>query len=141
MKTKRVPLNANNLTQAIINYINNRGGHAFRVNNQGQFQEYNAKSSGISQASRMFLYEISNSLKMLGFTVGRWRKAGAGEKGISDIVGCCNGKFFGIEVKIGKDRMSPHQKDFQKHIESSGGVYFVAKDYKGFLEKWEELKF
>lgn len=47
--------------------------------------------------------------------------------GCPDIIAVVNGKFIGIEVKLKGRYQSPGQKEFQKNLEKSGGVYILAK--------------
>ena len=65
---------------------------------------------------------------------GVYRK-GVQRKGVPDIIGIIDGRFFGIEVKIGKDRQSADQKEIEKEIGDAGGVYFIAKSYDDYLTK------
>ena len=37
-----------------------------------------------------------------------------------------------IEIKFGSDRQSKAQKEYQKFIESSGGIYLVVKTFEDF---------
>jgi len=62
-------------------------------------------------------------------------RKGVQRKGIPDIIGIIDGRFIGIEVKIGKDRQSADQKEIEKEINENGGVYFIAKSYDDYLEK------
>ena len=62
-------------------------------------------------------------------------RAGVQRKGIPDIIGIIDGRFIGIEVKIGKDRQSADQKEIEKEIVDVGGVYFIAKSYDDYLQK------
>ena len=62
-------------------------------------------------------------------------RKGVQRKGIPDIIGIINGRFIGIEVKIGRDRQSADQKEVEKEINDAGGVYFIAKSYDDYLEK------
>ena len=41
-------------------------------------------------------------------------RAGVQRKGVPDIIGIIDGRFIGIEVKIGKDRQSADQKEIEK---------------------------
>jgi len=68
---------------------------------------------------------------------GVYRK-GVQRRGIPDIIGIINGRFFGIEVKIGKDRQSADQKEIEREIDDAGGVYFIAKSYDDYLNKIAE---
>jgi Holliday junction resolvase len=62
-------------------------------------------------------------------------RKGVQRKGIPDIIGIINGTFYGIEVKIGKDRQSADQKEIEQEINAAGGVYFIAKSYDDYLNK------
>ena len=62
-------------------------------------------------------------------------RAGVQRKGVPDIIGIIDGRFIGIEVKIGADRQSADQKEIEKEIGEAGGVYFIAKSYDDYLEK------
>jgi hypothetical protein len=50
-----------------------------------------------------------------------------GTPGVSDILACINGKFYGIEVKVNRDKQRPEQASFQAAIEKAGGVYVLAR--------------
>ena len=98
---------ANDLTKTIIwDMYHVRGGAAYRINNGA-------------------VYDKKRNV---------YRK-GVQRKGIPDIIGIIDGKFYGIEVKIGKDRQSADQKEIEKEINDSGGVYFIAKSYDDYLSK------
>jgi hypothetical protein len=49
------------------------------------------------------------------------------------------GRFFGIEVKIGKDKLRPAQLSFKRQAEFCGGLYIVVKDFEGFLEEFADI--
>lgn len=51
-------------------------------------------------------------------------------KGCPDFTVLVNGKYVGFEVKRsdGKGKQSIVQKDAQKKIEDSGGLYFIVED-------------
>lgn len=70
---------------------------------------------------------------------GKWIY-GTGTNGTADISATIQGKSVKIEIKIGKDRQSEAQKQYQTMIERAGGIYVIAKDFTGFLE-WFNLKF
>ena len=98
---------ANELTKTIIwDMYHVRGGVAYRINNGA-------------------VYDVKKKV---------YRK-GVQRKGIPDIIGIINGRFFGIEVKIGADRQSADQKEIEREINDAGGVYFVAKSYDDYLNK------
>jgi hypothetical protein len=61
-----------------------------------------------------------------------------GTKGSADISATINGKSVKIEVKIGKDRQSQDQIQYQQRTEQAGGIYLIAKDFQGFYEWYVE---
>lgn len=98
---------ANELTKTIIfDMYHVREGVAYRINNGA-------------------VYDIKRKT---------YRK-GVQRKGVPDIIGIINGRFYGIEVKIGRDRQSADQKEIEREINDAGGVYFIAKSYDDYLEK------
>ncbi len=52
------------------------------------------------------------------------------ENGLPDLIACINGRYVGIEVKIGKDRMSDYQKHQQERTIKADGIYFIARTYE-----------
>lgn len=102
---------ASELTNQIINHIYQCGGYAWR-----------ASSTGVYDPS-----------------VGKFRTAA--KKGVSDILGCLppSGKLIAIEIKIGKDRLSPEQEGFLKNLEHAGALTFIAKDFESFKEWWKVI--
>jgi hypothetical protein len=46
--------------------------------------------------------------------------------GSPDILGCINGRFVGIEAKVGQDRQRGNQRDFATAVRKAGGVYILA---------------
>ena len=98
---------ANELTKTIIwDMYHVRGGVGYRINNRA-------------------VYDLKKKV----------HRKGVQRKGIPDIIGIINGTFYGIEVKIGKDRQSADQKEIEQEINAAGGVYFIAKSYDDYLNK------
>lgn len=107
VKKKFKDTTANDLTKTILFDMKwVRGGIAYRINNGA-------------------VYDRKRQV---------YRK-GVQRRGIPDVIGIIDGRFFGIEVKIGKDRQSADQKEVQREIEESGGVYFIAKSYDDYINK------
>jgi len=52
----------------------------------------------------------------------------SGMKGVPDIICIIAGQFVGIEIKAGKDRISPDQVLFKKRCERNGGKYLVVRN-------------
>lgn len=64
----------------------------------------------------------------------------AAKKGICDLLAIDRGRFIGIEIKIGEDRLSQEQIGFIKNVEHFGGKCFVAKTFNQFLGEWNGYK-
>jgi hypothetical protein len=94
---------ANDLTKCIVKYIILKGGFASRINNQGTYNQ-----------------------KLHKYIPGTSRK------GLSDVMATYQGKSLHIEVKIGRDRQSAHQKKIESEVTRSGGLYYIAKDFTNF---------
>lgn len=60
-----------------------------------------------------------------------------GFPGIADILGILPGAgtFFSVECKVGKDKQSAAQLDFESMVRRAGGVYIEVRD----IEKFEKL--
>jgi len=102
---------ANDLTKTIIwDMYHVREGVAYRINNGAVYD----------QKKKVF-------------------RKGVQRRGIPDIIGIIDGRFFGIEVKIGKDRQSEFQKEIEEEINKVNGVYFIAKSYDDYLEKINDV--
>ena len=55
--------------------------------------------------------------------------------GTPDIVGCLpDGRFIGVECKVGKDRLSDHQECFARAIRVRGGLFIAARDSTAAIE-------
>lgn len=55
-------------------------------------------------------------------------------KGVSDILGICDGRLIAIEVKNAKGKVSPEQVQFIERITAHGGVAFVARSVQDVEE-------
>lgn len=98
---------ANGLTNTIIwDIVNVRGGAAYRINNGATYD----KARGVY-------------------------RAGVTKRGVPDIIGVLDGRFIGIEVKIGTDRQSEYQREIEREINAAGGVYFIAKTYDDYAAR------
>ena len=63
-----------------------------------------------------------------------------GFKGISDILGCMpDGKFFAIEVKSEKGRLTDSQKTFLANVEKNNGVALVARSLDDVIDAFDSI--
>lgn len=53
---------------------------------------------------------------------------GYGTSGVPDIIGCMDGKFFGIECKAGKGKLTALQEKNLQQIKDAGGVSLVVNE-------------
>jgi hypothetical protein len=99
-KTDLKPISANALTKAAIRYFSAKGFEVWRQNSAAVFDP----------TKKVFR---SNSVK----------------KGVSDIIGFhkLNGQFIAVDIKVGKDKLSPEQSEFLRQVEKAGGVAIVVK--------------
>lgn len=115
---------ANGLTRCIIDWIKFHGGQAERVN-----------TMGIPIDRRRQVTDVLGRSRTIGSV--EWRK-GSGTTGSADISATIKSKSVKIEVKIGKDRQSQAQREYQRQVEQAGGLYFVAKDFTSFVEWYQQ---
>lgn len=59
---------------------------------------------------------------------GRYLNGKGMRRGVSDILGIYKGKFFAIEVKVGKNKASKEQESFMEDVRLYGGIAFCAYD-------------
>ena len=117
---------ANGLTRAIIDFVKLQGYQAERISSTGRPID-NRKS----YTDAIGMQRVIGSIE--------WIK-GTGTNGSADLSCTIEGKSVKIEVKIGKDRQSEAQKQYQRDIEKAGGLYVIAKDFTSFVE-WYNLTF
>ena len=125
IRTKYTDKTANSLTKAIVKWINLNGYQAERISTSGRWVD-NSK----------VVTDVLGNQKKIGS--GKYIK-GSGTKGSADISATIKGKSIKIEVKIGKDRQSEAQVEYQKAIERAGGIYFIAKDFTSFYHFYSTL--
>jgi len=78
-------------------------------------------------------------LKELGAYYFYPATGGYGSSGVPDIVGCYQGRFFGIECKAGKNKPTALQEKNLNEIANKGGIAVVVNednmhDIKALLE-------
>ena len=64
-----------------------------------------------------------------------------GVRGVPDITGCAsNGRYLGVEVKTGNDKLSPFQEAYKAEVEKRGGYYLVAGTVDEIVD-WQNREF
>ena len=110
---------ANGLTRCIIDYLHYKGWQAERIN-----------TTGIPHDTRQQARDILGRTRTIGSLT--WRPSGS-TIGSADISATINGRSVKIEVKIGKDRQSAAQRQYQAAIEQAGGLYYIARNFTTFV--------
>ena len=116
---------ANGLTKCICDFIRLHGGQAERINTTGR---------PIDQ--RQTYTDVVGITKTIGSI--KWIP-GTNTKGSADISSTIKGRSVKIEIKIGSDRQSQAQKDYQRNIETAGGIYYIARNFTTFVEFYKTL--
>lgn len=101
-----IPSDTNDLTGAIVDYLNLTGYKVWRQNNVAVYDK----------------------------EIGDYR-AFVGLLGLPDIIGWKKktGVWIAVEVKAGEDVLSPEQIQFLYELEKAGGIAMVAKTFNQFL--------
>lgn len=109
---------ANGLTKCIIDFLKFNEWQAERINNTGRMVD-----------DRTAYTDVLGRCRTVGSV--NWVK-GTGTDGTADLSATIQGKSVKIEIKIGSDRQSEAQRNYQHIIEKAGGIYFIAKDFAQF---------
>jgi len=116
---------ANGLTKCILDFLNLSGHFAERINTMGRMID-----------GRKQVTDIIGRTKTIG--TAKYIPT-TGTKGSSDISATINGKSVKIEVKIGSDRQSKYQIEYQERTERSGGIYLIARDFESFYNDYKKI--
>lgn len=122
-RTKFEDKTANGLTKSVVTWINLHGGFAERINTMGRYLP--GKSIGVG------MYGVKQ-LK------GKYIPT-TSTRGSSDVSATINGRSVKIEIKIGKDKQSEAQKEYELNTIASGGLYWIVKTFDEFVEQWKGL--
>ena len=116
---------ANGLTKCIVSWLKMSGWQAERINVMGR--------------------PIDNT-RVVTDCIGRKRRIGSVDwipsgvtKGSADISATVSGRSIKIEVKVGRDKQSEAQKEYQRKVEAAGGIYIIATDFASFLEWYDKF--
>jgi hypothetical protein len=113
---------SNGLSNCIISFLKMCGHHAERTENEGR---------------------VINNRKLVTYTIGRTRIIGSTKRiYTSDLKAVIKGRFVAIEIKCSAthDQQSQAQKDYEKLVVASGGMFFTASTFEGFFS-WYNTTF
>lgn len=116
---------ANGLTKCIVHFLNFTGHQAERISNTGRVID-----------NRKTYTDVLGRRGTIGST--KWIP-GTGTNGTADISATIYGRSVKIEVKVGKDRQSEAQRQYQESVERAGGIYFTADTFGGFIKWYAEI--
>lgn len=125
---KRQPMRddtANGLTKCVVSFLNVSGHQAERINTTGRV---------IMERGQMY-----RGGRLVDTYKPRMIPT-AGQRGSADISATIDGRSVKIEIKVGRDRQSDAQKEYQRSIEAAGGIYVIVRDFPSFVE-WYETTF
>ena len=115
---------SNGLTRLVIKWIELHGFQAERINTMGRMVD-----------KRKIVTDVLGRKGMIG---SMSYIPTSGTRGSADISAVINGRAVKIEIKVGKDRQSDAQKEYEQSITSAGGVYLIVRTIDQFIEWWDE---
>ena len=116
---------ANGLTKCVIDFLNYSGHQAERISSMGRMLDKSKVVTDVLGRQR---------------TIGSMQYIkGTSTNGTADISSIINGKSVKIEIKIGADRQSKAQKDYQIATEKAGGIYLITKSFDEFMIQYTGL--
>tara|TARA_R100000406_G_C3009178_1_gene96987 strand:- start:94 stop:408 length:315 start_codon:yes stop_codon:yes gene_type:complete len=71
---------------------------------------------------------VRDQLRQIGAYYFMPATGGYGKSGVPDIVGCYEGRFFGIECKAGKGKVTPLQQKNLDEIGACNGIALVVNE-------------
>lgn len=116
---------ANGLTKCIITWLRLSNWQTERISSTGR----------VIDRSKVVINCIGQTRRIGS---AQWIK-GSGTNGTADIAATIIGRSVKIEVKIGRDKQSDAQKEYQRQVEAAGGVYIIARTFDGFLEWYDQF--
>lgn len=119
---------ANGLTTAICNFLRWAGHYSNRINTQGQ-----------ARIQKIPKYSLATG-KIIHLEKSYHTKSTT-RKGTADIDAIIAGRSVKIEIKIGKDRISPDQVKEKIRVEKAGGIYLIIHTMDEFYQWFISLSF
>ena len=116
---------ANGLTKCVIDFLNYSGHQAERISSMGRMIDKRKDSIDVMGNKR-----VIGSMQYI---------KGTSTNGTAYISSIINGKSVKIEIKIGADRQSKAQKDYQIATEKAGGIYLITKTFDEFMTQYTGL--
>ncbi|WP_020598683.1 hypothetical protein [Spirosoma panaciterrae] len=109
-RSKYTDRTANGLTTCVMAWLQLNGHFCARINTGGIYDE----------------------------NLGKYRPSGS-TRGTPDVLCCIRGRFVGLEIKSGSDKLSEAQKAIARQIEASLGFFLEVRSFEGFYRWYEEF--
>lgn len=123
MYTKHTDKTERGLIKAIEAWFKFKGGICRRIHTQGRFLQGKKVGTGMY------------GLKQLP---GKFIPT-TGTLGAADLSILKDKIAWELEIKIGTDRQSTKQKEYQKNVESQGAIYTICHNFDEFIEQYNEI--
>lgn len=114
---------ANGLTKAILTFLQLKGHWATRVNTTGRYIPGQTWTDVVGRGHHLPGKYIPGTTRL----------------GTPDINASIQGLYVGLEIKIGRDKQSDHQKKVQQEILQDSGQYWLIQNFDEFIEKYNNL--
>lgn len=126
---------ANGLTRFVLSFLETQGVEASRVNTMGVFDITRAAGlvvRWLTSGTRLSLAEVKKGLQ------GCYRKSHE-RRGMPDVCGYhrkLRGVAVFVEVKVGRDELSPEQSFYLSQARRAGAIALVARNEEQFVNDW-----
>lgn len=125
VRTKFSDRTTNELTKAVIRWLELLGHQAERINTTGRYLPGKTVSKG-------FYGNVNMKGKYIPST---------STSGSADVSATIQGRSVKIEIKCKytKDRIRPKQLEYAESIRKAGGIYIIVPDFDTFIQQYNEL--
>lgn len=130
-------ISANGLTKFVLSFLESQGVEAWRDNTMGVFDTMRAAKmvfEWLASGRKLSMGEVKAGLRRC------YRKSHEriGKPDISGFHRRMGGLAVYVEIKVGKDELSPEQKHFLDTARRAGAIALVARNEDQFLQEWRE---
>lgn len=101
---------ANSLTTIVRDFLKMKGHYCGRTNTTGTY-----------------------SVKL-----GKYIHSGA-TRGQTDLNCIVNGRSVQVEIKFGRDKLSPAQVEIMEQVQAAGGIYLIVRSFNDFIMQYQQI--
>lgn len=106
---------------------------SYRVNTMAEYEALKARDTKAIKrlpVPKITEHDVTVNIRQLLRTCGIWHYkhwgGPMGERGISDIIGCYQGRMIAIEIKKPRGKATGEQLVFLDCVNKAGGIGFIA---------------